>query len=126
MWKYVGVVRNAKGMQIALKEFKKYKNIKLKTGKSLKMNEKLIATLDVENMLTTCEMIIKAALFRKESRAAHYREDYKKTDPKWKKNIICIPTKKGFKLKTRNIASIPKEIQQYFNKKTKTSTQLSE
>jgi len=126
MWKNVGVVRNAKGMNKALKELKKIKKIKLKTGTKLKMNEKLIAALDVENMIPTCEMIIKAALFRKESRAAHYREDFKKTYPKWKKNIICIPTKKGFKLITRKVPNIPRDIQKHIKKKIKTKTRLLE
>jgi len=126
MWKYVGVVRNGKDMKKALNELKKFKKMKLNPGNNLKMNEKLIAALDVENMLIICEMIIKCALFRKESRAAHYRSDFKKTDPKWRKNLICVPIKKGFKIKTKKIAPIPKEIQRFLIMKFKKSTKLLE
>ena len=31
-----------------------------------------------------------------EKRDAHYRLDCKKTDPKWRKNIICKRTRAGF------------------------------
>ncbi len=124
MWRYVGVVRNEKDMKKALKEINKIKKIPLKCGKKLKMNEKLIAALDVQNMVPTCEIIIKSALYRKESRGAHYREDYKKTKRKWVRNIICVPTKKGIKITTRKIEKIPKEIKKYLNLKPK--VQLSE
>jgi len=110
MWKHVGVVRKGADMEKALKSIQKYKSLKLRTGSSTKMNPKLIAALDIQSMLPTCEMIIRSALLRKESRAAHYRTDYLKTSKRWKKNIICIPSKKGLRLKTRSIPKIPKEI----------------
>ncbi|MCH7902370.1 FAD-binding protein [archaeon] len=111
MWKYLGVIRNEKGMKTALKQLEKFKKMKLKVMGSLKMNEQLIAALDFQNMLPTCEMIIKSAIFRKESRAAHYRSDYKKTNPKWKKNIICTIKKGKVKLSTRTVPKPPKKIQ---------------
>ena len=111
MWQYAGVVRNKAGLKKALKELKRIKKVTLNTGTSLKMNEKLIAALDIQNMFPTCEMIIKSALLRKESRAAHYRSDYRKTSDSWKKNIICIPHKKTFRFITKKISKIPKEIE---------------
>ncbi len=112
MWKDVGVVRNARGMKKALKAITKYRKVKLKSGNRLKNNQKLIAALDVKNMFNSCEMIVKCARLRKESRAAHYRTDYKKTSERWKKNIICIPNKygKGFKITTWKVPEVPKEI----------------
>jgi len=114
MWKNVGVVRDAKKMKNALKQINKFKKIALKVPKKLNSNEKLLAALDIQNMLPTCEMIVKSALMRKESRGAHYRTDYKKTLPKWKKNIKCTPTKTGFKLSLKNVPRIPKDIQKFF------------
>ncbi len=110
MWDNVGVVRNGKDMKKALKELDKFKKTKLKITGQLKTNQKLICALDIKNMIPTCEMIIKSALFRKESRGAHYRADYPKISDKWKKNIICEPTKKVFKIYTKPVAKIPKEI----------------
>ena len=115
MWKYVGVVRDGKNLKMALDELEMYKQIRLHTGRNLKMNEKLIAALDIKNMLPTCEMIIKSALYRKESRGAHYRSDYQKTLRRWKKNIICTPTNNGIKISTSRIPKIPAEIQKYIN-----------
>jgi len=119
MWENVGVMRNGKNMTTALKKIQNYKKIKLNTGNKLKMNEKLVAALDVNNMIPTCEMIVRSALFRKESRSAHYRNDYRKTEQKWEKNIICGRTSKGFKLKTRKVSPVPREITKYIKRKVK-------
>ncbi len=116
MWKNVGVVRNGKDMRNALEELQKIKKIKLKTGKKLKNNLKLIAALDVINMIPTCEMIIKSALFRKESRGAHYREDFPKTLSKYKLNIVCYLENGEIKSTTRKIPEIPNDIKRYLNK----------
>src|SRR6266705_263259 len=47
----------------------------------------LQACLETQDMLKTAEVIILAALERKESRGAHYRSDYPQLAPAWEKNI---------------------------------------
>jgi len=126
MWQYVGVERNEKQMRKALQQLAKIKKTSLNIKKGMKMNEQFIAALDVLNMLPTCEMIIKSALLRKESRTAHYRSDYPQIKASWKKNILCVPTKKGFTLQTKKVPSIPKEIQKELKKKRKLSKELLE
>jgi len=127
MWKSVGVVRSKKDMEKVLKELSKYRKTPLKVGSSLKRNMNLIAALDVQNMFHACEMIIKSALFRKESRGAHYRSDYKTTLDKFKRNIICTPNKgKGFKISTRSIPKIPEEIKRILDKKKTPESHLLE
>jgi succinate dehydrogenase / fumarate reductase, flavoprotein subunit len=116
MWTYVGVSRNATDLKKAIKRVEQCKKKTLKVGGSLKMNEKLIAALDIQNMIPTCEMIIKSALLRKESRAAHYRTDFTATKKSWRKNILCVPEKKGFNLKTRGIASTPANIKKFLKR----------
>jgi L-aspartate oxidase len=37
-------------------------------------------------MVDVAEMIVRSALFREESRGAHYREDFPETDPTWVKH----------------------------------------
>ena len=117
MWKAAGVVRNKKGLKNGIKELENLKKVNLVIGRNLKMNEKLIAALDVRNMLPTGEMILLSALYRKESRAAHYRSDYRKTLSKWKKNIICRPTKRGIRISTKPIPNVPKEIAKFLAKR---------
>jgi len=58
-----------------------------------------------------------SALYRKESRAAHYRSDYRKTLSKWKRNIICEPTKGGIKISTRPIPEVSREIEKLLMKR---------
>lgn len=117
MWENAGVVRSGLKLKKGLRELKKYKKLSFKIGKDLKMNEKLINALDVRNMIPTCEMILLSALERKESRAAHYRKDYLKTNSKYKKNIVIEPGKDGFKLKWKAVKPVPKKIKKLMNTK---------
>jgi succinate dehydrogenase / fumarate reductase, flavoprotein subunit len=124
MWKDVGVVRDAKHLKQAIKELTKLRNTPLKSGRSLKMNKNVIATLDILNMIPTCEMIIKSALYRKDSRGAHYRKDYPKALKQWKCNVLCTPQGKTVKLSTKKVKPVPKDVSKYFT--TKKSTKLLE
>ena len=108
MWEGVGVVREETGMQKALKAIEQFKNTPLAIDRS---NQKsLLATLDVRNMLPTCEMIIRSALMRKESRAAHYRRDHPEEDPTWQKNILCSPEESTIALSTQKVSEPSKAI----------------
>lgn len=85
MTKYVGIVRNEQGLLKAAEVIKdlreRYGNL---TGFSL-------IKLEVANMLTVARLVIESALERKESRGAHYRSDYNKTDDiNWKRNITKV------------------------------------
>ncbi|MBX4196805.1 FAD-binding protein [Candidatus Pacearchaeota archaeon] len=114
MWKDCGVVREGKKMKQALREISSLKDSTFSTGRNLKMNEKLIAALDVRNMFPTCDMILRSALFREESRGAHYRSDFPETKKSWKKNIICFPKQNSIKVTSRAIVPVPREISKHF------------
>ena len=119
MWKHVGVVRDKKSMENGLKYIEKFKKMRFKTGSSFKKNEKLMNALDLQNMIPTSEMIIKSALKRKESRAAHYRKDYPQINPKWRKNIVCTPTKNSIKISYSNVKPVRKDVKKYMGLKSK-------
>lgn len=85
MTRYVGIIRNEQGLETAKEIIKsiytRFDNIK---GFSL-------IKLEVANMLTVAAMVIDAALERKESRGAHFRSDFDKTDNvNWNRNIIKV------------------------------------
>ena len=39
-------------------------------------------------MVDICILIVKSAILRRESRGAHYREDFPQSDDTWKKSIV--------------------------------------
>jgi succinate dehydrogenase / fumarate reductase flavoprotein subunit len=55
-------------------------------------------------LLDNAEIIVEGALARKESRGAHYREDYAKRDDKnWLKHTFAYKTDKGVKLEYKPV-----------------------
>lgn len=88
MNRYVGISRNRKDLLIALKEVEIIKNKypKISLDGSMRYNLEFNDFLDLRNMLIVCEATIRSALARQESRGAHYRSDFPKTDDK---NWLC-------------------------------------
>ena len=73
MWKNAGVVRDAAGLNQALEDIASLRErvpaASVTVGQGPQFAERLV------NMLAVSEMICRAALFRSESRGAHYRQD---------------------------------------------------
>jgi succinate dehydrogenase/fumarate reductase flavoprotein subunit len=83
-WQTIGVVRNAKGLNQAIRDFQKLQQIKFQ----IKDTPGLIKSLEVKNLALTGYMVAKSALERKESRGHHTREDFPdKDDSSWRKTI---------------------------------------
>jgi len=68
--------------------------------------------LDLPNLLTVSEAITRAALFRKESRGAQFREDFPDKDPDWGKYNIVV--KRGadgaMSVEKRSVHALPDEL----------------
>ena len=83
--KNLGVFRNENLLQTGLNQlqnlFEEFKNYGLK-NKSLIFNDELIAYFELENLFLNSLASISCAIERKESRGAHYREDFKEKDDK--------------------------------------------
>jgi succinate dehydrogenase/fumarate reductase flavoprotein subunit len=104
MWKNAGVVRDANSLGEALKNIQSLRerceNIITEPGREM------LVSLELPMAIDTAEMIIRGAIKREESRGAHYRSDYPREDPNWKKTIIINKGEdKTMKLTSRPLKS---------------------
>ena len=97
MWAKAGIVRNEQGLQEALVELeglrKRVTRVKVASDRpfSLEWGE----AINLANLMVVAEMVTRSALFRTESRGAHYREDFPASDPFWLKRIQITPDSQG-------------------------------
>ncbi|RLF07579.1 MAG: fumarate reductase/succinate dehydrogenase flavoprotein subunit [Thermoprotei archaeon] len=86
MWDNVGIVRTEESMKKALGVIERMRVQDLpKVGVpdgSRRYRMDWVEAIEFENMLTVAEMVTRAAMFRKESRGAHVRDDYPQKDNK--------------------------------------------
>lgn len=87
---YMGVVRKEEDLKKALSKIEEIKRneIPLLRAPAIRsFNLSLIEAIEVSHMVSVAEMMIKSALFRQESRGAHYREDFPETKKDWVKHV---------------------------------------
>jgi len=93
MWEKVGVVRNGPDLEqgiAALSELRcRAENVK--AGGAPASNPEWNEALNLLNLCVNGEMVARSARVRTESRGAHYRQDYPRTDPAWLRNIYLEP-----------------------------------
>ena len=112
----VGIVRNEAEMQKALGELKKLQeraqNVKVVGNREY--NGGWHTALDLQNLLTVSEAIALAALQRKESRGAHFREDYPaKDDQNGKFNSVVRITADGqMEIRKDSLPEIREDLKQ--------------
>ncbi|MBR1680203.1 L-aspartate oxidase, partial [bacterium] len=88
MWDGAGIIRSEDSLKNANIQLQNLKSKFLRSAKCLN-----IAEYEFKNMLTVAQIIINAALNRKESRGAHYRTDYPYTKDIAEHN--CIVKQQG-------------------------------
>jgi fumarate reductase (CoM/CoB) subunit A len=95
MWENIAIIRNEKGLKLALNKIEalKLKCMDMNVPEGSGFNKNLLDALEIENMLTIASLVTQSALLRRESRGAHYREDYPKTDERWNRSIVLNKNK---------------------------------
>jgi succinate dehydrogenase / fumarate reductase flavoprotein subunit len=110
----VGIVRVESEMQEALDAIGQLGTRAERTGiaGNREYNNGWHTTIDVGNMMIVSEAITRAALLRKESRGAQFREDFPDKDPEWGNyNIVISRRKDGeMQVERRALASMPDEL----------------
>ncbi len=94
----VGVFRNEKGLTEAIEELKMLKDRARRlelSSRSLVMNQDLIQFWELDHLLDISMVIAQSALARKESRGAHYREDYPERSPEFHYHTLAYMTDCG-------------------------------
>ncbi|MCD6310459.1 MAG: L-aspartate oxidase [Candidatus Eremiobacteraeota bacterium] len=75
MWEKAGIARDESGLLEAQEEMKKLKR-KLEKAEKKPVPGIIPVYYSIRNSIILCDIILKAALLRRESRGAHYRRDY--------------------------------------------------
>ncbi len=84
-----------------LKERSKGIGLKDKTGT---FNTEIIDMIELNHMINISEVIATSALQRKESRGAHYREDYpERDDTGWLRHTLAFKTDKGIEFRYKPV-----------------------
>jgi succinate dehydrogenase / fumarate reductase flavoprotein subunit len=114
MQDYVGIVRSEADMRRALERVERLMSEASRVAVSghREYNPGWHTALDLRCMLIVSEAVARAALERKESRGAQFREDYPEKDPEYGRfNIVVRKGRDGrMELSRRPIAPLPGEL----------------
>jgi succinate dehydrogenase / fumarate reductase flavoprotein subunit len=110
----VGIVRTEDEMQRALTVIGNLEGRAARAGivGNRQYNNGWHTAMDLENLLLVSEAITRAALMRKESRGAQFRDDFPNKDPEWAKhNIVVGRGDDGeMRVEKRSIQAMPDEL----------------
>jgi succinate dehydrogenase / fumarate reductase flavoprotein subunit len=112
----VGIVRQEKEMLLALERIQEFKTRAQFVGVqgNREYNPGWHTAVDLNNLLTVSEMVTRAALERKESRGAHFRDDFPTKDDNFGSFNIVIRKGPGSEMEVRRepIPKMPLELKQ--------------
>jgi len=116
MQELVGIVRQEQEMLQALDRIQELRARTERTGVggNREYNSGWHTAIDLHNLLTVSEIITRAALERKESRGAHFRDDYPTKDDQFGQFNIVVRKRAGdeMQLSREPIPALPAELKQ--------------
>jgi succinate dehydrogenase / fumarate reductase flavoprotein subunit len=112
----VGIVRVEEEMERAIEGIEKLKSRAAKAGiiGNREYNNGWHTALDLSNLLTVSEIIAKAAITRKESRGAHFRDDFPEKSEYWaQRNLRVVKGADGrARVEEVMVKDLPDELNQ--------------
>jgi succinate dehydrogenase / fumarate reductase flavoprotein subunit len=107
MMTYGSVFRNEKGLKRGIEEIRslrdRYQNIEV-VNKGEVFNYELMEAIELGHQLYLSEVVLLSALHRKESRGAHYREDFpQRDDQNYLKHTLVFQTPKGAEVRDKPV-----------------------
>lgn len=113
LWDHAGIIRNEELINEGISQLtnirKRAQKLHISGDRTSKQFE---YALDLHFMLPIADAILKSALKRKESRAAHYREHHPESSKQWRKNILVQKDAEGnMTLSVKKVGRIPQVIQ---------------
>lgn len=110
--KYAGVFRNKESLETGFNLLQEVKNEMLAyriSDKDLAWNIDFIKFMELSNMIISAEATIKSALWRNESRGAHYRQDFEDKDSNYLVHtLIWLP---DFHVEPREVRRIQDHLE---------------
>ncbi|WMJ73975.1 FAD-binding protein [Cytophagaceae bacterium ABcell3] len=113
LWLHAGIIRSQKILEEGLEKLEKIqKNLKGHEQQTEFNAENFLMSLDLHNIMVVAELILKSALERKESRGAHFREDFPEERKHWCKNILWGKTQAGYQISSKDIPEVGRDIKE--------------
>jgi succinate dehydrogenase / fumarate reductase flavoprotein subunit len=113
MQNLVGIFRNEENLQQGLEKIRELSDraSRVRVEGSRLFNPGWHLARDLKSMLTVTEAVASSALARKESRGAHSRTDFPKTDPEWaRRNNIVRRTGDAMEVTQRPVPELPPDL----------------
>ncbi|MGG6460551.1 MAG: hypothetical protein ACM3JQ_03890 [Candidatus Eiseniibacteriota bacterium] len=124
-----GIVKNRTKLEEGLAKILELKNIYYK-GQGVSIDSKnpdyesLNSLWQAKSSLFVCETIIRSALYRQESRGAHFRADFPRIDDvNWKVNIFCRKNGEQIELRKQNVKEVSGSLAKFLKEHSKAEHQ---
>jgi succinate dehydrogenase / fumarate reductase flavoprotein subunit len=112
----VGIVRREEEMERAIENIEKLdaRAAKAGIGGNREYNNGWHTSLDLKNLLTVSEIIAKAGIARKESRGAHFRDDYPEKSEYWGQRNLRVTKGSDGRARVEEVlvTPVPDELKQ--------------